>query len=121
MRIAALVLGIVGGIIAGALGARWLTDYGQLNELQILAGGETLRNMGTAGVLLLGSFFAGLVGGIVAYRRKYLAGGVLMSIGAILPVLVARQTILFVLPLLGGGIVAMLAHRSRKEPGPQSP
>ncbi len=117
MRSAALILGIAGGLIAGALGMKWLNDYGQLNDLQLLAGGEQLRNVGTAGLLLLGSLVTGIAGGIVAFRRKFLAGAVLMLAGAILPLLFARQAILFVLPLLAGGIVAALAHVKRETPG----
>lgn len=116
MRNTALILGIVGGLIAGALGMKWLTDYGQLNELQRLAGGEQLRNLGTAGLLLIGSLVTGIAGGILAFRRKFLAGSVLMLAGAILPLLVARQTIIFLLPLLAGGIVAALAHTKRDAP-----
>ncbi|MBX3146806.1 MAG: hypothetical protein KF785_08535 [Gemmatimonadales bacterium] len=116
MRNAALILGIVGGLIAGALGMKWLADYGQLNELQRLAGGEQLRNFGIAGLLLVGSLAAGVAGGILSFRRKFLAGSVLMLAGAILPLLFTRQAILFLLPLLAGGIVAALAHSKRNTP-----
>lgn len=110
MRTAALILGIIGGLIAGALGGHWLTEYGKLNELQRAVGGESLRDMGTAGLLLIGSMAAGLIGGVMAFKRKFLGGAVLMLTGAVLPPLLARQTTLFILPLLAGGIIAGLAH-----------
>lgn len=71
MRTLILVLGVLGGIIAGALGGKWLNDIGQLNELQRALGGDELQSMGIAGLLLLGACVTGIVGGIMAFRRKF--------------------------------------------------
>lgn len=110
MRTAALILGVLGGLIAGALGMKWLSDFGQLNEMQRAMGGEQLQNMGTAGLLMIVSLVLGVTGGILSRKRKFLVGGVLMLLGGIIPLLFAKQAILFLSVLIAGGIVALLAH-----------
>ncbi|WP_156762843.1 hypothetical protein [Woeseia oceani] len=116
MRTTALILGIVGGLVAGALGMKWLGDFGQLNEMQLAAGGEQLQNMGTAGLLMIVSLILGVTGGIMAWKRKYLPGGVLMLVGGIVPLFYAKQAILFLCLLIAGGIVALLAHYKSASP-----
>lgn len=120
MRITVLILGVVGGLIAGALGAKWLSDFGQLNDMQRAIGGAELQAMGTAGLLLLGACIMGIVGGIAAFKNKYALGAGLMLGGAIVPLLYASQAIIFVLPLLAGGAVAATAHFKRARAVPAS-
>lgn len=110
MRTAALILGVLGGLVAGALGMKWLSDFGQLNEMQRAMGGEQLQNMGTAGLLMIVSLVLGVTGGIMSGKRKFLVGGVLMLLGGIIPLFFAKQAILFLSLLVAGGIVALLAH-----------
>lgn len=110
MRNAALILGILGGLVAGALGMKWLSDFGELNEMQRAMGGEQLQNMGTAALLMLGSLVLGIAGGILSFKRKFAIGGALMLLGGIAPLLLAKQAILFLSLLIAGGIVALLAH-----------
>lgn len=110
MRTAALILGVLGGLVAGALGMKWLSDFGQLNEMQRAMGGEQLQNMGTAALLMLGSLVLGIVGGILAFKRKFALGGALMLLGGVVPLFMAKQALLFLSLLIAGGIVALLAH-----------
>ena len=117
MRVTALILGVLGGLVAGALGAKWLSDFGQLNELQRAVGGEELQNMGTAGLLMILSLALGVAGGILSWKRKFLAGGGLMLVGGILPLFFAKQAILFLSLLVAGGVVALLAHIKSDVPG----
>ncbi len=105
-----MILGVLGGLIAGALGMKWLGDFGQLNEMQRALGGEQLQNMGTAGLLMILSLVLGVTGGIMSWKHKFLVGGVLMLLGGIIPLLFAKQAILFLSVLVAGGIVALLAH-----------
>ncbi len=117
MRVTALILGVLGGLVAGALGAKWLGDFGQLNDLQRAVGGEQLQNMGTAGLLMMMSLVLGVVGGIMSWKRKFLAGGVLMLVGGVVPLFFAKQAILFLSLLVAGGVVALLAHIKSNAPG----
>ena len=116
MKTAATILGILGGLVAGALGMKWLGDVGQLNDMQRAMGGEQLQNLGTAGLLMLVSLVLGIVGGIMSWKRKFLAGGVLMLLGGIMPLFFAKQAILFLSLLVAGGIVALFAHVKSSAP-----
>lgn len=116
MKTAAMILGVIGGLVAGALGMKWLSDFGQLNEMQRAMGGEQLQNMGTAGLLMMVSMLLGIICGAMAWKRKFLAGGVLMLLGGITPLIFAKQAILFLSVLVAGGIVALFAHFKSSAP-----
>lgn len=118
IRNASLILGVLGGLVAGALGMKWLNDFGQLNDLQRAMGGEQLQDMGTAGLLMLLSLVAGIAGGILSFKRKFALGGVLMLLGGIVPLFYAKQAILFLSLLIAGGVVALYAHSKDKAAGP---
>lgn len=112
----AMILGIVGGLIAGGLGFKWLSDFGAMTDAQrqmaqMMGQGEQLQSMGIAGILLLGSLVAGIVGGIMAVRGKLLVGGIVMLAGGIVPLMYASQAIVFTAVLIAGGVVALVAHR----------
>lgn len=116
MRAATLILGVLGGLVAGALGMKWLSDFGQLNEMQRAMGGEQLQSMGTAGLLMLVSMVVGIAGGVFSFKRKFALGGVLMLLGGIIPLFYAKQAILFMSLLIAGGVVALLAHFKTVKP-----
>ncbi|HNR22303.1 MAG TPA: hypothetical protein PKL49_04690 [Steroidobacteraceae bacterium] len=121
MKKAALVLGILGGVIAGGIGMKWLSDIGALTEqqkmtAQLMGQGDQLQAMGIAGLLLLGSLVAGIVGGIIAFRGRLMAGAVVMLAGGIVPLFFAKQAILFTAVLIAGGVVAFMAHRKSVRP-----
>lgn len=121
MKKAALVLGILGGLVAGGLGMKWLSDIGALTEQQKLAAqmmgqGDQLQTMGVAGLLLIGSLVAGIVGGTLAFRGRLLVGAVVMLAGGIVPLFFAKQAILFTSLLIAGGVVAFIAHRKSVQP-----
>ncbi|HKS42514.1 MAG TPA: hypothetical protein VJX74_18015 [Blastocatellia bacterium] len=114
MRIAGLVLGILGGLAAGFLGMKWLSDANSMKELVGAA-----RNLGvdmteldktiTAAYILLGSAVLGIVGGVMAFKGKGKIAGLLMLIGAIAPAIFAPKALVFTCILLIGGIVSFFA------------
>lgn len=117
MKKAALILGILGGLIAGGLGMKWLSDIGAMTDAQrqmaqAMGQGDQLQSMGIAGILLLGSLVAGIVGGILALRGRLLVGGIVMLAGGAVPLLYASQAIIFTSVLIAGGVVALVAHRN---------
>ena len=121
MKKTVLILGILGGLVAGWLDMKWLGDIGGLSEEQKMAAqmmgqGDELQAMGVAGILLIGSLVAGIAGGILAYRGRLQTGGVLMLAGGIVPLFFAKQAILFTSLLIAGGVVAFLAHRKVVQP-----
>lgn len=121
MKKTALILGIVGGLVAGALGMKWLGDFGELSELQryavqaqLAAQGGSLDKMIVASFILIAGFFAGLAGAFLAFKNKYaLAGGLMLGAG-VLPVLFAPMSLIFTSLLIAAGIVAFLAHSKRR-------
>ena len=113
MRIAGLVLGILGGLAAGLLGMKWLSDA-SANQATV----ELARSMGvasdidkivTAAYILLGSAVLGIVGGVMAFKGKGKIAALLMLIGAIAPAILAPQALVFTFILLIGGIISFFA------------
>lgn len=114
MRIAGLVLGIIGGLAAGFLGMKWLSDANNMKEMVGAA-----RNLGidmteldktiTAAYILLGSAVLGIVGGVMAFKGKGKIAGLLMLIGAIAPAIFAPKALVFTCLLLIGAAVSFFA------------
>ena len=114
MRIAGLILGILGGLIAGFLGMKWMGDADSLKgqiELARRAGVNMaeLDKMATASYLLIGAMLAGIVGGILAMMGKGKIAALLMLAGAILPAIWAPKSLIFTCLLMLGGIVSFFA------------
>lgn len=117
MRIAGLILGILGGLAAGFLGMKWLSDANSMKEMVGAA-----RNLGidmseldktiTAAYILLGSAVLGIVGGVMAFKGKGKIAGLLMLIGALAPAIFAPKALVFTIILLVGGIVSFMAKPS---------
>ncbi|MBX3696041.1 MAG: hypothetical protein KF790_12825 [Steroidobacteraceae bacterium] len=116
MRYATLVLGILGGLMAGFLGGRWITDLQKVDMLgraMAQATGTSLGSMQTAAYLLILAMFAGIVGGVMAFRGS--AGripGIAMLLTGAVPVLFSGQTLVFTFLLIVAGVLA-LVHAGR--------
>jgi hypothetical protein len=115
MRIAAVVLGILGGLLAAALGIKWLGDANQMSQtIEAIrqAGGDTsqLDSLIRGGYCLIGALGLGIVGAVLTLKDKGKLAGVLMLLGALLPVAFAGAKVLvFTFLLLLGGLFALLA------------
>ena len=120
MRYAVLVLGILGGVIVGALGAKWISDYNQyratVESLQS-AGADLsrLERLVRAGYALLLAFVLGLAGGVLALKRQARLAGGLMLAGPAIAAVFAPQSLVFSSLLIVGGLLAF-----RIKPGPQA-
>lgn len=119
MRFVALILGILGGLAAGALGLIWIRDYNSMRGLiestttlgQTVGADMTqqladLQRLVTAAYILLGSLVLGIVGGILAMRGKGRLAALLMLIGAVAPAIFAPQALVFTCLLLIGALVS---------------
>lgn len=124
MRITALILGILGGLAAGALGAKWVSDYNSDAARAVLKLADSprlrssplvkerldrLKMIGTAGYLLLVSLLLGIGGGIMTLRNMGKIGGALLIVGAALPAVLAPITLVATFLLIIGAIFAFLA------------
>jgi len=119
MRIVGLILGILGGLAAGALGMKWLSDAHQMRELIGAArefGVDTgeLDKLIIAAYILLAAMVMGIIGGVLAFKGKGKIAAGLMLVGALLPVVFAPKALVFTFLLLVGGAMSMLAKP--KEP-----
>jgi len=119
MRIVGLILGILGGLAAGALGIKWLSDAHQMRELIGAArefGVDTgeLDKLIIAAYILLAAMVLGIIGGVLAFKGKGKIAAGLMLVGALLPVVFAPKALVFTFLLLVGGALSLLARP--KEP-----
>lgn len=114
MRILGLILGILGGLIAGFLGMKWMGDADSLQASieaarKLGANMSDLDKMVTASYMLISAMVAGIVGGILAMMGKGKIAALLMLAGAILPAIWAPKSLVFTCILLLGGIVSFFA------------
>ena len=114
MRIVGLVLGIIGGLLAGMLGLTWMRDANRMRELI-----DAARNLGVdtgevdklviAAYILLAVMVVGIVAGVLAFRGKGKIAAPLMILGAIAPALFAPKALVFTFILLLGGLLSFVA------------
>jgi hypothetical protein len=110
MRILGLILGILGGLLAGCLGWKWLDDANHMKAMIDVArsAGVSMAELDktvTAGRMLIGSMGAGIVGGILAMMGKGKIAALLMLAGVIVPAIWAPKSLVFTFLLLIGAIV----------------
>jgi hypothetical protein len=114
MRILGLILGILGGLLAGCLGWKWLDDANHVKAMIDVArsAGANMAELDKtvmAGRILIGSMGAGIVGGILAMMGKGKIAALLMLAGAIVPAILAPKSLIFTFLLVIGGIVSFFA------------
>src|SRR5581483_4287503 len=119
MRIVGLILGILGGLAAGALGIKWLSDAHQMRELIGAArefGVDTgeLDKLIIAAYILLAAMVLGIIVGVLAFKGKGKIAAGLMLVGALLPVVFAPKALVFTFLLLVGGALSLLARPRQK-------
>lgn len=113
MRIAGLVMGILGGLAAGLLGAVWLADASDVSpEMAALA---DMSGFVTAGYLLLLALVLGVVGGVLAIRGQGKWAAALMIPAAIAPALFKPTALVFTFLLLVAGLLS-LGAKPRPQP-----
>jgi hypothetical protein len=120
MRIAGLVLGIIGGLLAGMLGLTWIRDANRMRELV-----DAARNLGVdtgevdklivAAYILLVVMVVGIVAGVLAFKGKGKVAAPLMILGAIAPALFAPKALVFTFILLLGGLLSFAAKPKVKQ------
>ncbi|MBI2339967.1 MAG: hypothetical protein HYU99_06345 [Deltaproteobacteria bacterium] len=122
MKIAALIIGLIGSLAALGLGSKWVTDYNKYESTiasmqqmadQMGAGGamaESLASVGklkNAGYALVGLGLLALLASILVFKLGKLSG-LVMLIAAIVPGVLAPQAFVATAVLIVGGILALL-------------
>ena len=99
MRITALVLGVLGALLSGMLGLKWLGDAGQAR-----AAIEAARSLGVdtaeldtlvrAAYGLLAALALGLAGGVLALKGNGKAAAGALAAGVLLPAVFSLKTLI---------------------------
>ena len=120
MRIVGLVLGVIGGLLAGLLGLTWMRDADRMRELV-----DTARSLGvdtgevdrlvTAAYILLVVMVVGIVAGVLAFKGKGKVAAALMILSAVVPALFAPKALIFTFILLLGGLLSFAARPKVKQ------
>jgi hypothetical protein len=126
MRIAALILAVLGGLFSALLAVKWLGD---VNEYQrtIAAAAELGVDMSELNALvrgsyaLLGSCVLGIVGGVLALKGKGKPAGALLLIAVVAPAIFTAKTLLTTSFILIAAILAFLSKpKAAPAPAPAS-
>jgi len=115
MRIVGLVLGVIGGLLAGMLGLTWIRDASRMRELV-----DAARSLGVdtgevdklviAAYILLAAMVVGVVAGMLAFKGKGRLAAAMMIMAAIAPALFAPKALVFTFVLLLGGLLSLAAR-----------
>jgi hypothetical protein len=115
MRIIGLVLGVIGGLLAGMLGLTWIRDASRMRELV-----DAARSLGVdtgevdklviAAYILLAAMVVGVVAGMLAFKGKGRLAAAMMIMAAIAPALFAPKALVFTFVLLLGGLLSLAAR-----------
>jgi hypothetical protein len=124
MKIAVIILAILGALASGFLGVNWLNSLSALSGLSELeratayqmaaAQGQSLDQMGTAAIILVIGAFVGLVGAFLVVKSKYQLAGALLLGAGILPVLFQGKAVVFTALLIVSGGLAFLLHSKQR-------
>ena len=114
MRVASMVLGILGGLAAALLAIKWLGDASAAKALVESAGSlgidtSEFDGLVRAAYCMLGSLALGVAGGVMALKNKGKVGGALMAVGVVLPAIFAPQSLIATFLLAIGAILAFIA------------
>ncbi|MBI4411413.1 MAG: hypothetical protein HY541_02890 [Deltaproteobacteria bacterium] len=122
MKVAALILGLLGSLAAVGLGSKWVTDYNKyestiasMQELSEQMGSGVLadslgevKKLKNAGYALVGLGILAFLASVLVFKLGKLSG-LVMLIAAIVPGVLAPQAFVATALLIVGGILALLA------------
>jgi len=122
MKVAALILGLIGSLVTVGLGSKWVADYNkyestiasieQLSE-QMGGGGALadsltgIKKLKSAGYALVGLGILALLASVLVFKLGKLSG-IVMWVAAIVPVVFAPRSLIFTSLLIVAGILAFL-------------
>ncbi len=130
MRVAVLILAILGSLSAGFLGYRWKTDADTvmptIEAVRALAADDPtaqakiqeVDRLVIATWCLLGAVGVGLVAGFVGFYGQGLIAAALLAAAVIVPAIFEPRTLVFTSPLALAAILALFIRKPRPAPSP---
>ncbi len=114
MRIASTILGILGGLVAAALGAKWWFDAHALRALIDFARASGMNTseidrLLMASYLLMGAFVVSIVGAVLTARGKGKIGGSAMLAAAVAPMFLVPMSAVFTSVLALAGVLGLFS------------
>ena len=121
MKVAALIVGLLGALITTGLGIKWMSDY-QDNKATIEslakmggalggAGGEAmaqLESMHRASYAMVALGLLAIAASVMVFKKSKPSGAVLIA-AAVIPAVFAPSTLIFSFLLVIAGILALAA------------
>lgn len=112
MRIAVLILAILGVLAGAALGIKWLGDaneYKSTLEAVQKMGIDTseVQTLVRAAYALLGGAVLGIAGGVLAMLRKGKLAGALLAVAVIVPAVLSPKTLIATFLMAIAAVLAM--------------
>ena len=109
MRIASLVVGLLGGLFSGMLGIKWLSDAAEYKEQLELAAelGVDTGGIVAAGWLMLVALAAGIFGGVLAAKGKGKPAAAVMIGAGVLPAVFHGSALVTTSFLILAGLLAL--------------
>ena len=122
MKVAALILGLLGSLAAVGLGSKWVTDYNKyestiasMQELSEQMGSGVLadslgevKKLKNAGYALVGLGILAFLASVLVFKLGKLSG-IIMWATAIVPAIFVPKSLVFTSLLLVAGLLALLA------------
>lgn len=123
MKIAALIIGILGSLAILGLGAKWVSDYNKYEKSiaaiekmstelggseEIAASMSQVKKLHTAGMLMVVMGFLALIASVLVFKMAKLSGIVMLA-AVVIPAIFAPKSLVFSFLLIIAGVMALLA------------
>ncbi len=115
MKIAALIVGLIGALLTAGLGSKWVSDYNDNQKLIASLSGvdasldKEISRTRNAGYLMIVFGIAALGAAALVFKQSKISGGVMLA-AAIVPALLAPKSLVFTFFLVIAGLLALLAR-----------
>ena len=114
MKVAALIVGLIGAILSTGLGSKWVSDYNDNKKLiESFSGGDSallkeVNRTKNAGYLMIVFGIAAVGAAVMAIKKSKISGAVMVA-AAVIPAFLAPKALVFTFFLLVAGVLALAA------------
>jgi hypothetical protein len=122
MKVAALIVGLIGALMTAGLGSKWVSDYNDNKRvIESLSGGDgallqEVNRTKNAGYLMIVFGIAAIAAAGLVFKKAKISGAVMVA-AAVIPAFLAPKALVFTFFLLIAGVLALAAKPKVKLPG----